>query len=148
MDNPLKQYFRRPALFISLPSKGKYYPPGSLENTDSCELPVFPMTAIDEITAKTPDALFNGSAVVDIIKSCIPNIKDPWSIPVMDLDPLLISIRAATNSNEMDVNSICPSCNEEGKYSVNLIGLLNNLDSGNYDDVVNIDELRDRKSHV
>lgn len=142
MDNPLKQYFRRPALYLKLPSKGNYYTNGSIDLPENKELPIFPMTAIDEITAKTPDALFNGTAVVDIIKSCVPNIKDPWSIPVMDLDPLLISIRAATNSNEMDVSSRCPSCDEEGKYSVNLIGLLNGLESGNYDDVITIDELK------
>ena len=31
---------------------------------------------IDEITFKTPDALLNGQATVDVIQSCIPNIKD------------------------------------------------------------------------
>jgi rubredoxin len=142
MDNPLKQYFRRPALYLKLPSEGKFYKEGSIELPDNKEVPIFPMTAIDEITSKTPDALFNGTAVADIIKSCVPNIKDPWAIPVMDIDPILISVRAATNSNEMDVNSICPACNEEGKYGVNLIGLLNGLSAGNYDDVIEVDELK------
>lgn len=142
MDNPLKQYFRRPAMYLKIPSGGNYYKEGSIDLPENKEVPVFPMTAVDEITSKTPDALFNGTAVVDIIKSCVPNIKDPWAIPIMDLDPILISIRAATNSNEMEVNSICPSCNEDGKYGVNLIGLLNGLNSGNYDDVVEMDELK------
>jgi hypothetical protein len=142
MDNPLKQYFRRPSLYLKLPSAGNFYKEGSIDLPENKEVPVFPMTAIDEITSKTPDALFNGTAVVDIIKSCVPNIKDPWSIPIMDLDPLLISIRAATNSNEMEVNSMCPSCNEDGKYGVNLIGLLNGLSAGNYDDTFQMDELK------
>jgi hypothetical protein len=30
-DNPLKQYFRRPSVYIRLPSGGKGYPPGALE---------------------------------------------------------------------------------------------------------------------
>jgi rubredoxin len=142
MDNPLKQYFRRPALYLKIPSAGQYYKQGSIDLPENKELPIFPMTAIDEITTKTPDALFNGTAVVDIIKSCVPNIKDPWAIPIMDLDPILISIRAATHSNEMEVTSICPSCNEDGKYGVNLIGLLNGLNSGNYDEIVEVDELK------
>ena len=50
------------------------------------ELPVYPMTAIDEITYRTPDALFNGQAVVNVIHSCVPNIKNAWEIPGTDLD--------------------------------------------------------------
>nr|NIU01198.1 hypothetical protein [Nitrosopumilaceae archaeon]NIU85959.1 hypothetical protein [Nitrosopumilaceae archaeon]NIV66026.1 hypothetical protein [Nitrosopumilaceae archaeon]NIX61800.1 hypothetical protein [Nitrosopumilaceae archaeon] len=52
-DNPLKQYFRQPTIHISLPSNGKYYSEGSIEIPESGELPVYPMTAIDEITYKT-----------------------------------------------------------------------------------------------
>lgn len=132
MNNPLRQYFRRPALHFKLPSQGKYYPPGALEMPETGELPVFPMTAIDEITSKTPDALFNGSAVADIIKSCVPAIKDPWNIPSMDLDALLICIRAATNGNELEISSTCPSCENKGKYGVNLIRLLSTITSDDY----------------
>ena len=80
-NNPLRQYFRRPAIYITLPSKGKYYPIGAVEIPEGGEIPVYPMTAIDEITSKTPDALFNGTAIAELIKSCIPAIKDPWAIP-------------------------------------------------------------------
>lgn len=142
MDNPLKQYFRRPALFLKLPSHGNFYPEGSVDMPANGELPIYPMTAIDEITSRTPDALFNGSALVDIIKSCVPNIKNPWDIPTMDLDPILISIRAATNTNEMDVDSTCPACGEESKYKVNLIGLLTNLRAGDYQTELELNELK------
>ena len=67
-NNPLRQYFRRPAVYISLPSKGEGYSVDELELPETTELPVYPMTAIDEITARTPDALFNGTAVVELIK--------------------------------------------------------------------------------
>lgn len=140
-NNPLKQYFRRPEIYLKLPSGGKFYPEGSIDLPDNKEVPVYPMTAIDEITSKTPDALFNGTAVVDIIKSCVPSIKDPWSIPTIDLDPILVAIRAASNGTMLDIDSTCPSCNEEASYSINLIGLLSSLSSGNYDDVVTINEL-------
>jgi len=69
-NNPLKAYFRRPAIYLKLPSEGKYYPQGSVDIPVNGEVAVYPMTAVDEITTKTPDALFNGSAVVEIIKSC------------------------------------------------------------------------------
>ena len=102
MNNPLRQYFRRPALYITLPSKGKFYPEGAIEITTNNELPVFPMTAIDEITSKTPDALFNGTAMADLIKSCVPNIKDPWSIPLVDLETILIGIRTDRKSTRLN----------------------------------------------
>ena len=141
MTNPLKQYFRRPALFLILPSQGKFYPKDALEMTETGELPVFPMTAIDEVTSKTPDALFNGSAMIDIIKSCVPNIKDPWQIPSIDIDPIMIAIRSATSGNDMDIESTCSSCNATTNYKINLVGLLNNIESGDYDQEFDVGEL-------
>ena len=62
--NPLQQYFRRPAIYLRLPSEGNGYPEGSINLPDNGEVPVYPMTTIDEITSRTPDALFNGTVVV------------------------------------------------------------------------------------
>jgi len=138
--NPLKQYFRRPAIYVKLPSGGNYYPAGAIDLPDNKEIPVYPMTAIDEITSKTPDALFNGIAITEIIKSCVPNIKDPWAIPAIDLDAILISIRAATNGNMLDVESICPACKEDSSYNINIVGLLSTL-KPEYDDVIKLNEL-------
>jgi len=140
-NNPLKQYFRRPAIYVKLPSEGKYYNSDTISMPDNKELPVFPMTAIDEITARTPDALFNGEAVADIIRSCMPNIKDPWAIVNMDLDAILIAIRTATNGNNMEIESMCRECSEESKYDVNLVGILAGLKPGNYDQELLIGEL-------
>ena len=80
-NNPLAKHFRQPQLYIQLPSKGKYYPPGTLEMPVTKELPVYPMTAKDELSFMTPDALLNGQGTVDVIQSCIPNIKDAWAMP-------------------------------------------------------------------
>lgn len=142
MNNPLKQYFRRPAITVKLPSQGKFYPPDSIDMPVTGELPVYPMTAVDEITSKTPDALFNGSAIVEIIKSCVPNIKDPWQIPSIDIDPLMIAIRSATLGNDMEIESQCPSCDNVGKYGLNLPRLLGSLEPGNYEELLTIDELQ------
>jgi hypothetical protein len=99
VNNPLKQYFRRPAIYLKLPSGGALYPPGVIKPTENGELPVYPMTAIDEITTKTPDALFNGVAMVEIIKSCVPDVLDPWSINSIDLDAILLAIKSAAGGN-------------------------------------------------
>lgn len=141
MNNPLKQYFRRPAITVKLPSQGKFYPPDSIDMPMNGELPVYPMTAVDEITSKTPDALFNGTAIIELIKSCVPAIKDPWQIPSIDIDPLMIAIRSATVGNEMEIESQCPSCDTISKYGLNLVKLLGTLEPGNYDQTLTIDEL-------
>lgn len=132
-QNPLKQYFRRPAIYIRLPSDGKYYDESIIEIPENQELPVYPMTAIDEITSKTPDAVFNGQAIVDIIESCIPNIKNAWGVNSIDIDALLIAIRVASNGDYMDITSKCPSCETENDYEVNLINILKTKKSVDYD---------------
>lgn len=142
LNNPLRQFFRRPALYLSLPSKGQFYPEGAIEPTENGEFPVYPMTAIDEITSKTPDALFNGQAIVSVIKSCIPAIKDPWAMPSIDIDAVLIAIRAASNGTDLEIESKCPSCEEESKYGVNLIGLLGLMKAGDYDTLINSGDLK------
>lgn len=120
MTNPLSQYFRQPAIYIKLPSGGDFYPEGTIEMPPNNELPVLPMTAIDEITYRTPDALFNGTAVVNVIQSCIPNIKNGWAVPSIDLDTILVGIRIATYGHDMEVNCFCPKCENEDMYTVDL----------------------------
>lgn len=141
-NNPLKQYFRRPSVFLRLPSGGRHYKPGVINIPDSGELPVFPMTAIDEITSKTPDALYNGSAVADIVRSCVPNIIDPFQIISVDMDAILIAIKSATNGNEIEIESTCPSCENIGNYGINLVGLLQTMKAPDYDQILTIDELK------
>ena len=131
-NNPLSQYFRQPAIYIRLPSIGNYYPPGSLDMPPTGELPVFPMTAIDEITYRTPDALFNGQAVINVIQSCIPAIKNAWVIPAIDIDTILVSMRIASYGHEMEFGSTCPKCAAANDYGVDLRTVLDQLKSPDY----------------
>jgi hypothetical protein len=141
-NNPLRQYFRRPAVYIKLPSNGKGYSPEVLDMPESGELPVFPMTAIDEISARTPDALFNGTAVADLIKSCIPNIKDPWSIKSFDLDAVLLGIKAASGNDTLDIDTTCPKCETSSEYGIGLVGILSTLKPGEYETPLEVGELK------
>ena len=141
-NNPLKQYFRRPAIYLTLPSKGKDYPPGVIDFPENGELPIYPMTAIDEITTKTPDALFNGNAVAELIKSCVPNIKDPWQVSSTDLDAILLAIKAASGSDNLEINSTCPGCKEQSTYKINLVAVLSTLTSPDYSTALEVGELK------
>lgn len=140
-SNPLSQYFRQPAVFVRLPSQGSYYPQGSLEPTANGEYPVLPMTTLDEITYRTPDSLFNGQAVVSVIQSCVPNIKNAWEMPSMDIDTVLVAIRIATYGHELDIGTQCPSCGNEADYSVDLRTVMDNIRAPDYKKSVELGDL-------
>ena len=140
-NNPLSKHFRQPAIYIKLPSMGQYWALGSLELPVTGEIPVYPMTARDEITLRTPDALLNGQGVVDIIQSCCPNIKDAWKMPSIDVDAILLNIRIASYGNAMDFDTVCPSCKEEDKFALDLSGLVSQIRMPNYAAPLEVDGL-------
>ena len=135
-SNPLSRHFRQPKLYIRLPSNGNYYPTGSLERTENNEYPVMAMTAKDELRFKTPDALLNGQATVDVIQSCMPNIKNAWHIPSIDIDAILIAIRIASYGEFMEITTRVPTIDEEFKYDVDLRTLLDNINAVEYENVL------------
>jgi hypothetical protein len=123
-NNPLANFMRQPKIYINLPSGGEYWAPGSIELTETGEFPVFSMTARDELMFKTPDALMNGQAIVDVIQSCMPNVKNAWACPTIDLDTILIAIRLATYGEKMPFTHKVPVINEELEYEIDLRMLL------------------------
>jgi len=135
--NPLARFFRQPAIYLKLPSQGRGWPAGSIDLPANGELPILPMTAMDEITYRTPDALFNGEATVSVIRSCVPNIQDPWAIPSIDLDAILIAIRIASVGHEMDLDSTCPKCQHENSFGLDLRTVLDKLQGGNFEQPLN-----------
>jgi len=122
--NPLGKYYRQPQIYITLPSKGKYYPADVFTPTETGEIPVLPMTAKDELSFKTPDAMISGQATVDVIQSCIPNLKDAWKMVNYDTDAILLAIRIATYGETMDITYNVPTINEEMTHTVNLPAIL------------------------
>lgn len=140
-DNPLRQFFRQPAIYIRLPGQGQGWRAGSIDLPANGELPVYPMTAIDEITYKTPDALFNGEAVVSVIQSCMPNILDAWATPSTDLDAMLVAIRIASYGHSMEIGTECPECKTAHEFGLDLRTVIDNLGSGNYAEPLRVGDL-------
>ena len=125
--NPLKRYYRQPQISIQLPSKARYYAADVVEKTTTGEHPVLPMTAIDELAFRTPDSMMNGQATVDVIRSCIPTIIDPWQLVNYDIDTVLIAIRIASYGETIDVTSGVPGTNESATHTVSLPQMLEQL---------------------
>lgn len=121
------QYMRQPKIYIKLPSNGTFWEEGSIQIPESGEIPVYSMTAKDELTFKTPDALMNGQGVVDVIQSCIPAIKDAWKMPTLDIDAILIAIRIATYGNDMEISHQVPNTDEWTEHVVNLNSCLDQI---------------------
>jgi hypothetical protein len=139
--NPLKHYFRRPSLYFVLPSGKNSYPESVVRHTETGELAVYPLTAMDEMRLKHPDALMNGEAMVDVIKSCMPDILNPWEISTVDWEALTIALRASSAGNSMDVVSNCPACNEENTFEVDLARLLTQQRNVDYNTTLQVREL-------
>lgn len=134
--NPLRAFFRQPAIYIRLPSDGQFWPPGSLDMPVNRELPILPMTAMDEITYRTPDALFNGAAIVSVVQSCIPSIKNAWHMPNCDLNTILTAIRIASYGAMMEVDTTCEKCSTENNFELDLKNLLDTLDTPDFSESV------------
>ena len=141
-SNPLAKFFRQPAIYMKLPSGGKFWSDSALELPVTGELPVYPMTTRDEVTLRTPDALMNGAGVVDIIQSCCPNIKDAWRMPSIDVDAVLIAIRIASYGHSMDVETECPHCKEENVHAFDLRVSLGSIHCPDYSKKLSFDQFK------
>ena len=140
-SNPLQKYFRQPKLHVRLPSGGKYYPPGSLDLPESGEVAIYPLTAKDELLLKTPDSLMNGTATADVIKSCVPQIKQPWYMPSLDVDALIMAIRIATYGANMTITVKVPNTGDEKDFTIDLNSVIAPLMSATYADTIKLENM-------
>jgi DNA-directed RNA polymerase subunit M/transcription elongation factor TFIIS len=139
MTNPLIQAYRKPNMYVALPSGGRFYKDKPTLSADN-ELAVYAMTARDELITKTPDALFNGEATVSLIKSCCPDIKDPNNMPVSDLLVILVGIRQASFGKDIDIDVKCPKCEHQNQLTLNASAMLSNTKSTTSDQEVVIQD--------
>lgn len=139
-QNPLQHYFRQPKIFISLPSRGVYSKPGTIEG-DPNNIAVYGMTGMDEIIIKTPDALLSGESTAKVIQSCVPAIKNAWDISVLDTDLIFAAIRIATYGNLLSVSHTCSKCETENDYDLDLNRVIEHFAVCNYDNKVVVGDL-------
>lgn len=128
-ENPLKQFYRVERSSIKLPSRGIFYDKDVVELNDDGEVPIFPMTAADEMQFKNPDALLSGSAIVDVLKSCIPAIKKPRKLLSCDIDALMIGVRHASYGDDAEMVVNCPKCDTDNTYTLNLLTLISSTET-------------------
>lgn len=126
-NNPLKNFFRQVKLYIGLPSGHGYYAPGLIDYTDNHEVGVMAMTGQDELILKNPDALLNGEAVLQVLRSCVPAVKDPKQLLSNDIDALMTAIRYVTFNDKLETIINCPSCRHENNFKIDLEYSLNNM---------------------
>jgi len=124
--NPLAKFYRVPGLYVSIPSKGSFNQ-NEIKFEMNGEVAVYPMTAADEILLKNPDALISGIALESLIRSCVPGVSNPRSLPMADIDVLLLAIRQTSYSNAMEFQTECPKCETEHTYTANIRQMLESV---------------------
>lgn len=139
--NPLQRYFRNPELFITLPSKGRWWTESSLVVPPNNEIGICSMTGADDLALRNADGLMNGDATVKVIESCCNSIKNAWDMPSIDIDTVFIAIRIASYGHQMDMTTRCNKCNELIEYAVDLRIILQQIQIPNFDNPLVIDDL-------
>jgi len=138
-NNPLKQYFRTFKLYLKIPSGSSYYPASVLEYTDSGEVGVMPMTGKDELALKNPDALLNGEALIEVLISCVPALKNPKALLTNDIDALITAVRYATYNDTLETSLLCPKCNHENTFKLDMQYALDGITELESEYIVNLE---------
>lgn len=126
-QSPLEQYYRRFRKYYDLPSGNYNYPESVVVFNDAHELGIKAMTGADEMALHNPDALLNGEAINQIIKSCVPGVKDPLKLLNGDVNFLMAAIKSVSNGDKTDdQNFECPKCKHNNVRSIDYEYLLDN----------------------
>lgn len=129
VSNPLLAALKLPGRVFPLPSGGHFYDNGELA-TDvvNGEIHVMPMSGIAEMKFRSPDLLYSGKAVAEVIKECVPSILKPEKMISRDSDAILSYIRLVTYGPELDVKTIhnCKDAKEHS-YTINLEKIISSI---------------------
>jgi hypothetical protein len=128
-NNPLEKFYRKPKLHLSLPSKGRWYPPGAIQLSEDGTIPVYAMTAKDDMLFRSGDTLLEQKSTYDLLTSCVPAIKEPAAVPNVDVDALLLAIRKATYGSELKMTVVVPNTALKREVMLNIDELLVNQGS-------------------
>jgi hypothetical protein len=109
ITNPLLERLNKiPGITIRLPSRGLFYHNGELD--DECvdgEVMCYPMTTTDELFMRSTDMIFQGTAIDNVIKRCIPQIKKPLELLVGDIDYILTQLRKISYGAQIPITYEC-----------------------------------------
>jgi hypothetical protein len=139
-SNPLSKYFRKPTIYVQIPTGGRFNP--EIDKTILDEIPIMPMTAIDEISMQNPDELLNGEALINVIKSCVPTIPDPRNLCSIDADLLYLAIKYATYGKTITHLHTCSECKEQAEYNIDINNVLEKFPDIHEVDPVEHDDLK------
>lgn len=126
-DNPLKQYFRQPALYLRLPTLGRWYDGSAVRVNEDAEIAIYGLSAVDDIMLNTPDAMLNGKALENVIKNCAPDVLNVKKALVPDLEAVFLGIKMATNGGKYELERKCPKCKHDNNFEVNCSHLLDTM---------------------
>lgn len=110
-----------PTEFVSLPSKGKFYPLGHpLRNQDSVEIKQ--MTAKEEDLLTSKSLIKKGAVIDKLIQSLVvdKNINTD-SLTVEDRGAIIVAARISAYGPEYDTSVTCPSCSQKNRHTFNLM---------------------------
>ena len=138
--NPLQAYLRVPKLYVILPSRGNWGNPATASKI-SGEIPIYPLTSMDELLLRNPDALLNGESLIRVIQSCtgMETRNEIYGLTINDVNLILVAIRFATYGKAMEIEGSCPKCNEDVDVIVNLETVLESAEELDAEYVLNLD---------
>ena len=111
-NSSLSKYYRRPKISVKLPTNGLWYNSDIVELTENATVNILPMTGLDEIKAQTPELITDTNFKFDLIRSCVPAIKQPEKMAAVDINAIMFGIYAASYGKNYRTNLICPHCLE------------------------------------
>jgi hypothetical protein len=135
--NPLSKHFRKPKIYMTVPTKGIFNP--EIETSLAGDIGILSMTAMDELILKNPDALLNGEAVITVIESCVPAIKNPKELASIDVEALIIAIKYATYGSELTHHHTCSECGAISDYTIDLNYIINRFPEYDHEPIIEHD---------
>ena len=107
-----------PGMTFRLPSRGVQYTNGEIDSdVQEGEILVHPMSTLDDIYLKTPDMLFQGTAIEQTVSRCCPQIKSPLDLLSKDVDYVLSCMRLVSYGNILNVPFQC-NCEKSKEIDV------------------------------
>jgi hypothetical protein len=129
-ENPLLAKLHKiPGVTFRLPSRGLFYKNGELDpEVEDGEVVVHSMTAVDELVMKSPDMLFQGTAITQTILRCVPQIRNAEDLLVHDVDFLLTCLRKVSYGPNITLTHKCKLCKDpkEIEYQIPLSHFIQN----------------------